>query len=193
MREALQPTSGATGAAAEKALAVTETWISTSWTDVWLVVVSTLAIFAAVITYTRIAGLRSFSKMSGFDFASTVAVGSIMATVAVTSASLLNGLIGLAALYFGQVAIALLRRVTAFEQVVDNQPLLLMLGEQFLDDNLRRSRITRADIRAKLREANIADVAQVRAVVLETTGDVSVLHGETPLDPALLEGVTGRP
>lgn len=171
---------------------MTELWLTTSWTHVWLVVVSTLAIFAAVITYTRIAGLRSFSKMSGFDFASTVAVGSIMATVSVTSASLLNGFIGLATLFAAQVAIALLRRLTKFEQVVDNRPVLLMAGQRVLHDNLRRSRLTEHDLRGKLREANVTDTSQVLAVVLETTGDVSVLQGDGPLDVGILEGVRGR-
>ncbi len=32
---------------------------------------------------------------------------------------------------------------------------------------------------------------QVVAVVLETTGDISVLHGDDPLDPDLLHGVIG--
>ena len=32
---------------------------------------------------------------------------------------------------------------------------------------------------AKLREANVLDISEVRAVVLETTGDISVLHGES--------------
>lgn len=166
-----------------------ETWLSTTATELWLVVVSTLAIFTAVITYTRIAGLRSFSKMSSFDFASTVAIGSIMATVAVTQASLVNGLIGLATLFVAQVVVALLRRRTTFERLVDNQPVLLMRGPHLLEDNLRRSRVTEADIRAKLREANVTRPDQVLAVVLETTGDVSVLHGDGPLAADVLEGV----
>jgi uncharacterized membrane protein YcaP (DUF421 family) len=168
---------------------VAQLWLSTSWTQVWLVVVSTVAIFASVITFTRIAGLRSFSKMSAFDFASTVAVGSLMATVAITQASLLNGVIGLATIYAVQMGVALLRRRTAVEQVVDNDPVLLMVGDQLLDGNLRHARMTKRDVWAKLREANVTRYDQILAVVLETTGDVSVLHGEGPLEPGLLEGV----
>jgi uncharacterized membrane protein YcaP (DUF421 family) len=167
-------------------------WLSTTWTQVWLVVVSTLVIFASVITYTRIAGLRSFSKMSSFDFASTVAIGSIIATVAVTQASLLNGMIGLGTLYLAQSMIAWLRRRTFVEKLVDNRPVLLMAGPQILHENLHRTSVTRADLRAKLREANVTQPEQILAVVLETTGDVSVLHGDGPLDVALLAAVIGR-
>ena len=41
---------------------------------------------------------------------------------------------------------------------------------------MRRAHVTRDDVRAKLREANVLDYSQIRAVVFETTGDVSVLH-----------------
>lgn len=39
----------------------------------------------------------------------------------------------------------------------------------------------------KLREANVLDLSQVRAVILETTGDVSVLHGDV-CSEKLLQG-----
>lgn len=41
---------------------------------------------------------------------------------------------------------------------------------------------------AKLRENNVSRLEDVRAVVLETPGDISVLHGEA-LDDILLDGV----
>ncbi|PDP84521.1 hypothetical protein CQJ94_28050 [Glycomyces fuscus] len=154
-----------------------------------LILASTVGIFAAVITYTRIAGLRSFSKMSSFDFAMTVAVGSLVATVAVAQVSLVEGMAALAVLYLLQVAIALLRRFAPFKQAVDNTPLLLVSDGTMLRDNMRRSRITEDDLRSKLRAANVTSLGSVRAVVLETTGDLSVLHGPGEADPALFEDV----
>ncbi|MFD6949604.1 hypothetical protein A6A08_07350 [Nocardiopsis sp. TSRI0078] len=154
-----------------------------------LILVSTVGIFATVITYTRIAGLRSFSKMSSFDFAMTVAVGSLVATVAVAQVSLLEGMTALAVLYLLQVAIALLRRLAPFKQAVDNTPLLLMSEGTMLRDNMRRSRITEDDIKSKLRSSNVRSMDSVRAVVLETTGDISVLHGPGELDLSLFQDV----
>ncbi|MEY9214777.1 DUF421 domain-containing protein [Thermobifida halotolerans] len=142
-----------------------------------LVLVSTIGIFVTVITYTRIAGLRSFSTMSSFDFAMTVAVGSLMATVAVAQVSLVEGMTALAVLYLTQVAVALLRRFSPFKSAVDNTPLLLMVDGTMLRENMRKARVTRDDIVSKLRSANVRDMESVRAVVLETTGDISVLHG----------------
>jgi len=44
-------------------------------------------------------------------------------------------------------------------------------------------------VRAKLREANVFNYHEVEAVVLETTGDVSVLHGGSNFDNDLLADV----
>lgn len=165
------------------------TELGLSLSGLWLIVVSAVAIVATTITYTRIVGLRTFSKMSSFDFAITVAIGSLMASVTLQGSSLLAGIVALATLIGVQVVIAAVRQRTGFQRVVDNQPLLLMVDGEYLHDNLRRARVTQDDVRAKLREANVLGYDQVRAVVLETTGDVSVLHGDRVPDPDLLQGV----
>lgn len=167
-----------------------ETWLSTTGTEVWLVIVSSLAIYAAVIVAVRVNGLRSFSKMSSFDFAVTVATGSLIATVAATSTSLLNGLIALASIMGGQRLVASARRRLGAGRLVDNTPIVLMAGDRLIEEHLDRTRITPDDLRARLRQANIHRWSDVRAVVLETTGDISVLQGEA-LEPSLLEGVIG--
>ena len=155
----------------------------------WIVVDAALALLAVVLAV-RVVGLRSFAKMSSFDFAVTVACGSLLATVLLDpSKSFVHGLLSVGALLGVQWLVAQARRRSeAARAVLDNEPLLLMRNGRVIEANMATGRITHDDLRAKLREANVLDPARVRAVVLETTGDVSVLHGET-LDEALLEGV----
>lgn len=157
--------------------------------DLGVALVAALAIYAWVIAATRVAGLRSFAKMSAFDFSMTVAIGSIIATTAVGGTALSTGLLATTVLYVAQVVVSRLRRATGFEQVVDNTPLLLMDGPEAIEDHLARARLTHGDLRATLRAANVADPSQIRAVVLETTGDVSVVRGDQPVDAWLLEDV----
>lgn len=166
------------------------TWLGTSWEESALVVVSTIAVFASVIVYIRMAGLRSLAKMSSFDFAMTIAVGSLIgSTASSSSVTLANGLLAIAVLFLAQVVIATGRRRVGLGKVVDNQPIVLMIGTEMLDENLRRTRLTRDDLWAKIRQANVLDPSTIQAVVMETTGDVSVLHGDTPLHPDVLSGV----
>ncbi|MFP4599249.1 MAG: DUF421 domain-containing protein [Persicimonas sp.] len=154
-----------------------EKWLSADPTTLLLVAISTIGIYLAVILFTRLAGLRSFSKMSSFDFAMTVAIGSLVATTLLTSdPPLLVGIVGLATIYGLQETVGLLRRFEWMQKLVDNTPVLVMRDGEILHENLRETQMTEEDLRSKLREHNIFRRSEVRAVVFETTGDVSVLR-----------------
>lgn len=165
--------------------------LGASWSDLGVVVVAASAIYLWVIAATRLMGLRSFSKMSAFDFAMTVAIGSAIAATALGTAPLAHGAVAVAVLFVAQFLVALLRRWTAADRLVDNAPLLLMEGPRILDDHLAKARLTRDDLYAKLRSANVLALDDIHAVVFETTGDVSVLHGRGRLDARLLASVRG--
>lgn len=161
-----------------------------------MVILTTLGIYITLIVLTRLGGLRSFSKMSSFDFAITVAIGSVIASTILTkNPPLFQAMIALGVLYALQLTVASLRgRSKMLSNLVDNQPMLLMNGTTYLEDNMRKARVTHDDLRAKLREANVTQLSQVKAVVMEATGDVSVLHHsdrEHHLDDELLREVIG--
>ena len=165
--------------------------LGTSGSMLGTVVVSTIGVYAVVVLLSRMAGPRSLAKMSSFDFAATVAVGSTLASTAVGSVSLSEGAAGLVVLFGLQATVGVLRRRGAFAGAVDNRPLLLMAGPVVLDRHLRQARISRPELYGQLRSAGVHRLADVRAVVLETTGDLSVLIGEQPVDDELLAGVRG--
>lgn len=173
-----------------------EKWFDASITSLIAITISALIIYLAVILFTRVAGKRSFSKMSSFDFAMTVAVGSVIAsTILSSSVSLLQGVVGLMAIYLLQLGVAILRRFRFISRLVDNSPLLLMDGQKILHENLLKARVTEEDLRSKLREANVLQLSQVRAVILETTGDISVIHTNDPqeeLEDWLLKNVQDK-
>ncbi len=109
----------------------------------------------------------------------TVAIGSMIAsTVLSKSVTLSTGILGLALIYGLQISVAFLRRFEGVGKVVDNTPLMLMDGRNILKDNLRKAKVTEGDLRSKLREANVLNLSQVRAVIFEATGDISVLHSD---------------
>ena len=170
-------------------------WLMSGWPEIVGVVATTLGIYVALVVFTRLAGLRSFSKMSSFDFAITVAFGSVVAGTAMAKdPPLLQGVTALGTLYLVQHLVAQLRRRKKASSLVDNDPIVLMIGRDVLQENLTAAGMTDADLRSKLREANVLDYDEIRAVVCEATGDVSVLHGDPDgpsLDPDLLQDVRG--
>ena len=144
-----------------------------------------------VVICVRVIGLRAFSKMTSFDFVTTIAVGSLLAgcVQATNWSGLAQALIAISALLGIQFVVSRTRaRRDDFEGLIGNTPALLMRDGEFLEAALLHTRTSRSDVIAKLREANVLHLGEVRAVVLESTGDISVLHGES-LSDTLLEGV----
>lgn len=169
-------------------------WLYSSSSSILITVLSAVGIYLAVLIITRLNGLRTFAKMSSFDFAITIAIGSVIASTLISQQnSLVKGIVALTVLVVLQAAVAKLRKKSnVFENAVTNTPVLLMSGSEILWHNLKANRVTEADLYAKLREANVFDMRQVLAVVLETTGDISVLHSEDQdmqLDSDLLKNV----
>lgn len=169
-----------------------EKWFEFDLKSLIAIVVTATVIYLAIIIYTRLAGKRSFSKMSSFDFAMTVALGSMLATTVLSkSVSVWDGIIGLGAVYLLQISVAMLRRFNKIQKLVDNAPLLLMDGTEILYDNLKAARVTESDLRSKLREANVIRLNEVRAVIFEATGDISVMHteGDEEMEDWLMQDV----
>lgn len=168
-------------------------WFSFSIDGLLAIAITGAGIYVVIIVLTRIMGKRSFSKMSSFDFAITVALGSMVATTVLSkSVSLWDGTVGIAVMYLLQLGMAFLRRFKIISEITDNTPLLLMKGNKVLHDNLKKARVTESDLKAKLREANVLELHQVRAVVFETTGDIAVLHTDNPdqqCEDYILDGV----
>lgn len=152
-------------------------WITTSFSSALMVIISTIGIYVALILFTRLAGVRSFSKMSSFDFAVTVAIGSLVAsTVLAKDPPLLQAIVALGVLFLIQIGVASLRSRSFVRGLVDNKAILLMDGTEIIQENMKKARVTHADLLGKLREANVTQFSQIKAVVMETTGDISVLH-----------------
>lgn len=152
--------------------------------------VLTILAMVWVVMLVRVNGLRSFSKMTNFDFVMTVAVGSLLAVASQSTnwSAFAQALSAMVAMFLVQYLSARLRKASkTFKTLVQNSPVVLMRNGEIIPDALISTRVAKDDLIAKLREANVLDLSQVRAVILETTGDVSVLHGDT-CSEELLEG-----
>jgi uncharacterized membrane protein YcaP (DUF421 family) len=170
-----------------------ENWLYPSMEILIKVFVTIFAIFSVIIVIVRISGLRTFAKMSSFDFASTIAIGSILATIVLNpDQSIIKGTIALGGIILFQTIFSFSKRKWDwFNSLFTNQPMLLMEDGEFLKENLRKTNVDVKDVYAKLREANVKDKSEVLAVILESTGDISVIHEskDVGLSQDILTGV----
>ena len=158
-----------------------------------LIIASVFAIFAIMILFTRLFGLRTFAKMSSIDFASTIAIGSILAsTILNKNQSIEQGALALLCIILLQTIFSfLVRKSNIFKSILTNKPQYLMLNGEIIDENLKKCNVSLDDLLGKLREANVHQMKNVKAVIFESTGDISVLHGSenTEIEDIILEDV----
>lgn len=150
------------------------------WFDSWpelgrILVVGPLA-YTALVAVLRISGARTLSKLNAFDLVVTVALGSTLATVLLsTDVSLAEGVLGLVVLIVLQYLVSRSSlRWPAVERLVKSEPVLLY-RQGFLDGPMHRARVTRDEVRQAARASGRASLDEVEAVVLETDGSLSVL------------------
>ena len=139
----------------------------------------------------RLVGLRAFSKMNSFDFVATIATGSLIAQAGTRARwdEYLQAMTAIAGVFLIQWLLAKARQKSdRIGNLISNEPVLLMDRGKFLDAAMAETRVSRSNMLEKLRSAGVSDMSEVRAVVLETTGDISVIRGGE-IDEKLLAGV----
>lgn len=152
--------------------------------------------YIALILLLRVSGKRTLSKMNAFDLVVTIALGSTLASIITSKGvALAEGLLALGLLVGLQFGIAWLSvRSTRVGGFVKSQPRLLYYRGVFIEDALRRERVLRDEVLAAMREQGLASPDQALAVVLETSGEFSVVRasdvGEATLPPDKARGAT---
>jgi uncharacterized membrane protein YcaP (DUF421 family) len=155
-------------------------------------VVGTLA-YAGMVVWLRVSGKRTLSQWNAFDAVVTFALGSMLATVALSREhSLVQALSAFAlfvALQFVVTWLAVRSRLV--RRLVKARPTLLVRDGRVLHDALRRERVTQGEVLAAIRDRGIAGLGDVRAVVLETSGTFSVIGSSGRGDDSALSDVHG--
>ena len=148
-----------------------------SWSQLLRVVVSAFVAYIALVGLLRVSGTRTLAKLNAFDFVVTIALGSTLATIALSSdVTITEGTAAFATLVAFQLLIAWFSsRVSFIRASVKSDPVIIMLGGEMLTDVIRRERLSVAEVRQAIRSAGIGDVELVAAVVIETDGTLSVI------------------
>ena len=141
-----------------------------------VLVVGTLA-YIGLVALLRVSGKRTLAKLNAFDLVVTVALGSTLATVLLSSSvALAEGMLAFALLISLQYVVAWMSvRSKAFGRLVKSEPTLLLHHGQFLERAMLSQRVAHEEVLAALRNSGAADPADVGAVVLETDGTLSVI------------------
>ena len=148
-----------------------------------VLVVGSLA-YLALVLLLRTSGKRTLAKMNAFDFVVTVALGSTLASVLLSSSiALAEGMVAFCLLAGMQYVITWLSvRSPTVRRLVKSEPSLLFHSGDFLLDTMKRERVTRDEVLAAMRQQGKGSLEKVGAVVLETDGTFSIISA--PEGPA---------
>lgn len=165
-----------------------------TWAGIGRTMLMAVIVYVAIIILIRLSGKRTLAKMNAFDLVVTVALGSSLATVALSkSTKLVEGMMGIAVLLLMQYIVAWLSiRSATVRKLVKAEPQLLLHNGEFLEKALHQERVTHDEVRAAVRQQGVFTLDQVAAVVLETDGSMSVIRRPDAEQPAsALENVRG--
>lgn len=137
--------------------------------------------YSAMIIIVRFAGKRSLAKLNAFDLVVTIALGSVLSTAILSSeVAVAEGAFAFAALAVLQWIVAQLSVASpVFRRITRSEPRLLVKDGEYRLQAMADERITRSEICAALRKAGFVSIGEAGAVVLETDGELSVLHGRS--------------
>lgn len=158
------------------------------------VVITTVVMYFVFILMSRILGQRMLARMSAYDMLLVIALGAIIGRTMIGWVPTLgSGLIVLATLVILEVTVGSLVKYRVFARLFNNPPVLLMAGADFVDLELRRCHVTPSDLRSQLRKAGVRNRSEVAAVILEPTGELSILRRGVPIAREMIAGVrSGR-
>lgn len=153
------------------------------WETVAQVALSTAAMYVVILLGVRVAGRRTLAHLSAFDAVVTIALGSVVATTAVSAeVGVIKGGTAVTVLLLLQVVVGFIRRVAPWtRKFLDFQPLVLMSQEQGVAERgLLGPQVTLDELRSALRVKGEFDLSNVAEVTFEPSGEISVRRVEDP-------------
>ena len=159
------------------------------WSGLYRTTIVGVLAYVALVLLLRTSGKRTLSKMNAFDLVVTVALGSTLATILLNKdVALAEGVTAFGVLILLQFVVAWTSvRFPTARKLVKSEPALLFFRGVFLDESMRKERVTREEVHAAIRADGVSSMADVEAVVLETDGEFSVVRPSENRPTALEE------
>ena len=131
--------------------------------------------FLFIFLLTRIVGRRELSTMEPFDLILLVVLGDLVQQGVTQSDYSLTGLVLAAGtMAFLTVLVSYVSfRFPRVRPLLDGQPIVVIQDGKVLDANLRRERLTKAELALEARLQQIESLDKVSWAILETSGQIS--------------------
>ena len=146
------------------------------WQSLGHVAIATVIGFVILFLFLRISGKRTLAKLNAFDFVVTVALGSTLAYMMLAMVPLTEGVIVLLLIIGMQYIFAKTARASVkMQRLINSVPTLLYYNGNFIDGAMAKEAVTKEEVYAVIRESGHEKLDDVRAVVMELNGSLTVV------------------
>ncbi len=149
-----------------------------SWESILRIICVTPPAYFSMVFILRVSGKRTLAKMNAFDFVVTIALGSILAGVALNqNIPLANGVTAILSFIGFQFLFTWLSvRVKTVKTLITSMPSLIFYKGTFLHQVMKKERITVEEIYSAARQKGISTLEGIEMIILETTGDIAIIE-----------------
>ena len=140
-------------------------------------IITGIIAYIAIVFMLRISGKRTLSKWNSFDFVVTIAFGSVLASILLSTKDAFGqGILGFGLLVLFQYVITWISvRSSIIQKLIKSEPSLLLFRGKMRQDVMKKERIAEGEILAALRSNGVSAIEDADAVILETDGSFSVI------------------
>lgn len=140
-------------------------------------VIRATVVFFFILLVTRVVGRRQLSELEPFDLILLVVLGDLVQQgITQSDESVTGTLIVISTIALLSVGVSWVSfRSRRVRTLTEGEPIVLVQDGHPIERNLRRERITIADIQEEARGAQIASVADLQWVILENDGHMSCI------------------
>ena len=146
--------------------------------EILIVIASTAAIYIVLIAGVKLFGRNELSQLNISDLFFILLISNAVQNGMVDGKwySALIALISAATLFFVNYLFRLIiYKFPRFRKIMDGEPVLLIYNGMLNEANMKKQRITLAEIESAVRENNIEKISEVKLAMLETEGNISVI------------------
>lgn len=147
------------------------------WETVYKTIILSTLTYIAIVLILRSSGKRTLSSFNAFDFLITVTIGSISATTILSnSTKFVDGMSAIITLVILQYIVAKISVYSkTFSKIIKAEPTLLYYDGEYIDENLKKMRVSKDDILQEARINSGVTIDEVHSVILEANGKLAVV------------------
>ena len=157
-----------------------------------VVVMASVGIYLAFMILVKIFGSRVLLSMTASDAVVIIMFGAVAGRVIIGNPpTLAAGVVGLTSLMLLEATFGTARKYIGWSRIIDRHPVLLVYNGEMVPANQTYSHVSDSDIYSAIRKSGAGCIEDVQVMILEPTGQLSVIAQGKTLDPSIFQDVRG--